>query len=155
MGLEIISLDRIGRYVVFSQCHLVAPGFRVHVYRDVLMLIVTCSGIQLGGRLRLLWSKITASVDGNDKDKKNFSGIQCNRFLFIHSVQLGLSLHSKTSTCNPGTCTTSTLAELNKPKYKARSRVFGTSFVSHNMVSRVTVPGAHVVIVPKFYVINM
>ena len=104
------------------------------------MLIVTCSRIRLGGRSRLLWSEIAASVDGDDKDKTNFSGIQCNRFLFIHSVWLGLSLHRETSICNPSICTMSTLAELHKPKYKAGSRVFGTSFVSHNMVSRVILP---------------
>ena len=52
------------------------------------MLIVTCSGIRLGGRLRLFQRKIAASVDGDDKDKKNFSGIQFNRFNFLYA-QLG------------------------------------------------------------------
>ena len=47
--------------------------------------------------MRLLWRKIAASVDSNDKDKKNFSGIQFNRFNFLHtqfgSVYLDTARH--------------------------------------------------------------
>ena len=51
----------------------------------------------MGARSRLLRRKIAASVDGDDKDKKNFSGIQFNRFNFLHtqfgSVYLDTARH--------------------------------------------------------------
>ena len=82
MGLEIICLDH-GRYVLASLILL----------HPVLGLF----GDSTGARSRLLWRKIAVSVDGDDKDKKNFSGIQFNRFNFLYtqfsSVYLDTARH--------------------------------------------------------------
>ena len=45
-------------------------------------------GFNWGGRSRLLQRKIAASVDGDNKDKKNFSGIQFN---VLGSMFIGMS----------------------------------------------------------------
>ena len=124
MGLEIICLDH-GRYVLAG---LILLHPVLGLFRD-----------STGARSRLLGRKIAASVDGNDKDKKNFSGIQFNRFFLctqFGSVYLYTARHPSV---NPALLQLA-LWPNSTTQVQSWSRVFGTSFVSHNMVLRVTLP---------------
>ena len=102
-------------------------------------LVLGLFGDSTGAISRLLWRKIAASVDGDDKEKKNSSGIQFNRF-FLYTQFGSVYLYTaRQSICKPGTCTTSTPAKF-KPKYKAGLEFLGPALYPTNMVLRVTLP---------------
>ena len=94
--------------VCFSWSHLVAPSFRVHVYRDVLMLIVTCLRIWHGGRSRLFWGKSLLLLTAMTKTRKTSLAYNSIGLIF-YTLSWAWSIStSQTSTCKPGTCTPST-----------------------------------------------